>query len=441
MIAQWVHPALQENLRGTGSMLDTPVASAAPDPDHSRADETPTPLSHDLRRVTAADLVHHPVEAENAELVLNAPQGPRVPLRHRLLRVVRRTTPHDEPATDVPGATSAGTPPHDPMNTPGPEVRRRLEPIASSRVPDALTRHVVPGAVAQEFRQLHGVDISAVPVLRGPLAGKFARALGARAVTHQGAVFLPDEAGPLDGRAASSLLAHELVHHVQQTQRTATVDESTPDGRRMEQVAVSTERWFRGNRMPMAHVRFPAGKPASPTMREDLSSYVHDIVEQAAGEAHDRVLADTQRASITAGEPTTIPELGMNTSTADSAGDGVTGVDHLGLSPSAVESLRRGEPVLVRAAAHGLPGVAETLEDVRRAAELPTDSPLLSQQTEAELRQTLRELREADRSAVDLNNPRQLDELARRLYERILGSLRHELLVDRERAGLLADFR
>jgi hypothetical protein len=45
-----------------------------------------------------------------------------------------------------------------------------------------------------------------------------------------------------------------------------------------------------------------------------------------------------------------------------------------------------------------------------------------------------------DKSTVDINKI-DLDELANRLYDRVRSKLRLELLVDRERAGLLTDFR
>jgi hypothetical protein len=60
----------------------------------------------------------------------------------------------------------------------------------------------------------------------------------------------------------------------------------------------------------------------------------------------------------------------------------------------------------------------------------------------AELRTHVAELAEvADRRHVDLDDPVELDELATRLYGRLRSKLRLELMVDRERAGLLADFR
>jgi hypothetical protein len=42
---------------------------------------------------------------------------------------------------------------------------------------------------------------------------------------------------------------------------------------------------------------------------------------------------------------------------------------------------------------------------------------------------------------LDMDDPAGLDELARRLYPRLHRELRLELLVDRERSGLLSDIR
>ena len=56
----------------------------------------------------------------------------------------------------------------------------------------------------------------------------------------------------------------------------------------------------------------------------------------------------------------------------------------------------------------------------------------------AELADTVTKL---DSRRPEPPTPRELDDLAHRLYGRIRGNLRRELLVDRERAGLLADLR
>jgi len=109
---------------------------------------------------------------------------------------------------------------------------------------------------------------------------------------------------------------------------------------------------------------------------------------------------------------------------------------------STMDLVRAGHIAAVQSAASGLPGVLETLAEARRVAGLPDQVRLMSDQTEAELRETLRGLRETQRQQfVNMYSQRDLDELAARLYGRLRGSLRRELLVDRERSGLLADFR
>jgi hypothetical protein len=57
----------------------------------------------------------------------------------------------------------------------------------------------------------------------------------------------------------------------------------------------------------------------------------------------------------------------------------------------------------------------------------------------AELRDQLTTI--AGQRPVGLDDPIALDELAARLYQRLRSRLRLELIVDRERAGRLTDFR
>jgi hypothetical protein len=57
----------------------------------------------------------------------------------------------------------------------------------------------------------------------------------------------------------------------------------------------------------------------------------------------------------------------------------------------------------------------------------------------AELRDQLTTI--AGQRPVGLDDPDGLDELATRLYQRLRSRLRLELIVDRERAGRLTDFR
>jgi hypothetical protein len=61
---------------------------------------------------------------------------------------------------------------------------------------------------------------------------------------------------------------------------------------------------------------------------------------------------------------------------------------------------------------------------------------------QAEIARLKEHLDEFDsRRLLDLDDQVELDELANRIYHRLRSRLRLELIVDRERAGLLTDFR
>jgi hypothetical protein len=291
--------------------------------------------------------------------------------------------------------------------------------------------HAVPQRVASEFQRLHATDVRHVPVLRGPLATRLARALDARALTARGQVILPDEAGGLDDPETQALLAHELVHHAQQRVGVALPGESSPDGRRMEQAAVATERWFRGEHVPMAHLRLPAARSAGVSASAEPGDHVQHLVEEVVEQRYEQVQADAQRAPLASalsgagthpqhGAPFPVPDMNS--------------------APTTTGPTIPRAPVTVRSAATGLPGVLERFAEVRRSVGLPEQVKLMSDETERELRDTLRQIR-GKRSEAYPSSALDLDELAARLYGRIRGSLRHELLVDRERSGLLADFR
>ena len=91
-----------------------------------------------------------------------------------------------------------------------------------------------------------------------------------RAFAAGGAVFLPDEAGPVDSSRARGLLAHELVHAVQQ--RTLGPDLPAPDsplGQQLEAEAQAAERYYAGESgaaepPPLIHAPLPAPAPEPP---------------------------------------------------------------------------------------------------------------------------------------------------------------------------------
>lgn len=117
----------------------------------------------------------------------------------------------------------------------------------------------MPTDLASALRGPHSVDVSAIPVHRGPAVSAEARSLGARAFTRGGEVFLPDDAGPIDSPKARGLLAHELVHAVQQrTLGHALPSSSTVAGAQLEAEAVAAEHQHSGHSAPpMVHPSVP----------------------------------------------------------------------------------------------------------------------------------------------------------------------------------------
>jgi hypothetical protein len=113
--------------------------------------------------------------------------------------------------------------------------------------PDVFTT-AVPAEVAAPVRANLGIAAETVTIHRGRSVTQRAEALGARAFTQQGQVFLPDEAGSLDQRDTQALLVHELVHAAQQRALGAELPtEESAAGQKLEADAVAAEQWFLGD--------------------------------------------------------------------------------------------------------------------------------------------------------------------------------------------------
>lgn len=112
--------------------------------------------------------------------------------------------------------------------------------------PTAPGSYGVPADLAATFQRSHGVDVSAVPVDRGPHGAAEARRIGARAFSRGELIVLPSEAGPGDAADARALLGHELAHVVQQRLLGSVPPETDESGRALEEAAQATEAWIRG---------------------------------------------------------------------------------------------------------------------------------------------------------------------------------------------------
>jgi Domain of unknown function (DUF4157) len=272
---------------------------------------------------------------------------------------------------------------------------------------------------------LTGLDVAGIPVHRGPAVSEQARAYQARAFTRGGEIFLPDEAGPLEHSETRALLAHELTHAIQQRILSPSLpDESSPHGQELESDASHAEQWYRsGGSTPLRLAHLPVA--ALLAEHEGLltaarrSSALPSEPAATSGvqrQADEYPLADPAAAAGQEAGPTSSPGVPAV----------VTATGDLGLPP-------------------GSTGLAWTPDGMGPASQELAIAP--DGQATGSGRKELDELAEHSERLVELAGERPadldddvcLDELASKVYPRLRSMLRGELLVDRERAGLLAD--
>jgi hypothetical protein len=437
-----------------------------------------------------------------------------------------------------------------------------LRPAPRRERPRATVVDRVPAPLANEVRARQQADVADVAVYRGPKVGEAAKSRGARAFAAGGAVFLPDEAGPVDSPRARGLLAHELVHAVQQrTLGSRLPAPDSPLGQRLEAEAQAAERYYAGESgaaepAPLIHAPLPAPaaahaepdmtaaaqlatelapvpsptpettpqnlqSPFDPATTEEVGkiateSAKHVVMEWTnpalhpggttgrsrsggtrsaqAGRAaafnaaarHEQLVAATlavRNQNLAFGEPE-ITELSQEELTAiddqidmEAEGRGARG-SRRGSRQSTQNQTQeqRYEPNSAKAWMHAVTGMNMNYGfGLSGYDKVPVGSDNSWFESETEDKRPLRErladqmgLTNADtktqfdtdtwwqpeeeedgtgitndgrQSISELFDNAQLDELATRLYDRLRSRLRTELLVDRERAGLLTDFR
>jgi hypothetical protein len=271
-------------------------------------------------------------------------------------------------------------------------------------VGDLATERVPPG-LASAFFALHGADVSDVPVRRGRAVSRQAMRLDAAAFSHDGVVYLPDSAGSLGQAPAQALLAHELTHAVQQRMLgPALPAETSAEGRELEDQAMATQRWFLGEAGPVSALALlPSGTaPARTAPYGTGAALTHAPAARPPSRAEVGEGVQRQPAEVALG--LTAPSAGP-----DWQQDRAATVTADGAAPTALAA------------------------DATGAAVASTQVAL------AELRDRVAKL--TSQRPADLDDPVELDELAAKLYRRLRAKLRLELIVDRERAGLLTDFR
>jgi hypothetical protein len=388
------------------------------------------------------------------------------------------TASHPGATASYPGATSvSGTwqvrptaAPDSPASGPPPLTYRATPGRAKPQPAAPPTSHVaVPPDLASALRKGTHVDVSAIPVHRGPEASAEARALGARAFTRGGEVFLPAEAGPLDSPRARGLLAHELVHAVQQ--RTLGPTLPSPDsaaGQALEAEAVAVEH---AHSAPLVHPSLPQvlGRAARTT-----GVQLAPLAPQTIEPPQPRVLDEW-----------TAPEPERNEQAPDDAALELAAL--AGMAPAGpvfdhaaqddavsaqvlqvinVERTAAGQPPLTTLDAPTVALVRDTVAEqhteaavcsmifARAVAEEPTvrqpaappaepvvpppPVPVATPPAPAPAATTTTATPDTEPIELDRLD---LEALATRLYDRLRSRIRMELLIDRERAGLLTDFR
>lgn len=460
------------------------------------------------------------------------PQPP--PLVHRPPRAEEPAEPEPEPEPEPvrPSPVVAGpvVPSSGPVSQPAPPasavplVYRSTPPKPQPEAKPAVVRQAkvvpVPTGLASAIRGSHGVDVSDVLVHRGPEVSEEARSLGARAFTRDAEVFLPEEAGSLDAPQARGLLAHELVHVVQQRRLgTSLPSSSTSAGVALEAEAVAVEHEHAGHAHPPAEPSAPLVHPvltqvltqatrtagvqlaplipesissaptvAAPSIPDTLSEPVRQQVDQISQESATRVveqwtnpaLGGSGFASFPVTESPGLPSLPSAPSAEPGSLAGTAAANEAEMANQVLQVINldrasKGEPAIsvlderaleqIRqviaeqtsglsrqtmvlgtssAAATGaaLATEASTSLPVQQPqpAPAPVAEPTEEQGPTIEFGQAGPGTDPGQDEIIDLDRI-DLDLLSARLYDRLRSRLRMELLVDRERAGLLTDFR
>lgn len=270
--------------------------------------------------------------------------------------VAEQAVPPPEPRQEPPPLPQ---PPPPDQVTAAPLVYRAVD-AQSPRVTGQVVREQVPPDLAGAVRRDRGADVADVPVFRGQAVDAEARSRGARAFAKDGAVYLPDSAGPISSGKTKALLAHELVHVVQQRTIGANLPGlSTPEGRRLEAEAVAAEHRHGGLAdTPLIHPPHPTFDAPEPSLsgaaqlattttppdptRSHFDQEAREEIQQVAESSAHRVLeewhapeAQADRARRTGTPPTTGGAFGDTVSFTERRGADATSTPRTGSTSSA----------------------------------------------------------------------------------------------------------
>jgi hypothetical protein len=294
----------------------------------------------------------------------------------------------------------------------------------------------VPERVAAAVQQAHGADVRHMHVVRGDAASKLAESMHARALTRAGEVFVPQERGSLDTPTNRGLVAHELTHVLQQRRLGTEVPlEHTPAGRALEEQAEATERSVRGDAGSTPPPSEPS--PSSPSRQQSDSGLdtVRAVQDELTASGFATRAAD---GSLVFATPST---AGLQTGAAvqrapDSPETGAApgGTPAAGPSPSGVSR----SPASGSAPPSSFPTTVVVTQSLPATGAAPSGSP--QSIAAGETSPVIAQAPEPATPSADMAPP-DADDMARKLYDRLAARLRTELILDRERAGLLTDLR
>jgi hypothetical protein len=390
----------------------------------------------------------------------------------------QRTEPEESHADDMAGTDASPAPTVVPAGLQRTVIRRRMgapgtrplglqaplddaateasaeRSVELERSAHQATTEPAPHTVTAEVGRLHRADVGNVRVHRGEEAERVAADAHARAVTRGGEVFIPDTAGRLDTGAGRGLLAHELTHVIQQRRLGTSVPlEHSPAGRRLESEAAMTERHVRGDAgapppPPAAQPAAPApavATPSQPADEDDAKATARDIQDELI--ASGRAYRMPDGSIVFPGSGMHLPEqrpspaqqaVVMQRAPDDSApmaADDPLPATNRAYAPASDTGFlpmpQMPAPQNAAPSPAAAPAVTQTWpQPVAAAAPASTPSPAVAAAPQTEQAPT-----------PEPAPPIDIDDLARRVYGQVRTQLRSELLIDRERAGLLTDFR
>jgi hypothetical protein len=389
-----------------GKVIGSPGAAPGQEPPASSAVPVRNVVAAPYRVAPTYRVAPAPARVEARPLAGTG--EPREPLIHRPMPAQTvQPEPSGVPASvavpAAPAAEQAAPPGQRPPQAPPAETGPG-GPAHQAGFDGQAERGFAPHDLADALRRRLGVDVSDVVVNREAAAAEHARLIGARAFTSDGEVTLPAQAGPMQRPQTRALLAHELTHAAQQRALGPGLPPAgSEEAARLEAEAGLAERgmlgWAAAGQRP-AEPALAAPAGARPTAGAMAPPLRHPLPFASGA----------------------FPAAQRQTEEVPSASSGGNAFDPFALLPQQAsrESGDQAQADVRPGPASASPGPAADTRLWRAQARL---------------------LELAAQRLLDLDDSVAIGELADGIYPRLRARLKRELLVDRERSGLLSDYR